>query len=358
MIKEIGSEFWCPDLQKTESLNIKQHHRFLLAGRTAIDHIIKDIKAYKKIQTAYLPSYCCHTMIKPFIDNEIRIQFYQVSFKNGQFDYDIDFNISSDIFFAMKYFGFDNKAMDEYIENFKDKDVLIIEDATHSWFSEKSFNDNSDYAFVSFRKWTGLAAGSLIIKNHDDFFIPEPDKTNEKYIELRQKAYSLKSQYINENFKCNESRASSITSKNNFLEIFKQAEALIENDYHDYCLPKELINSIKSINTSFFKQRRRENAKYLIDNLSEITQLDIPRITETDTPLFVPIFLSKYKRDELYRHLIENHIYCPIHWPVLDFEFEYINALYNTELSLICDQRYDKEILYLLILKLKEFFNE
>lgn len=351
MIKEIGSEFWYPDLQETECINIEKHNRFLLTGRSAIDHIVQDIKSTKKIQSAYLPSYCCHTIIKPFIDNEIEIKFYQVSFKNRQFVYDIDFNVSCDIFFAINYFGFENEAMDEYIENFKDKGVLIIEDATHMWFSEKKFNDKSDYVFVSFRKWTGLAAGSLVIKEYDNFLIPEPDKTNEKYIELRQKAYSLKTQYINEY------PASSITSKNNFLEIFKQAEALIENDYQDYCLPKELIKSLKSINASFLIQRRRNNAKYLIDNLNEITQLNIPRFTETDTPLFTPIFLSRDIRDELYRHLIENHIYCPIHWPAPDFITEYISDLYNTELSLICDQRYDLRDMQNIVQTILTFFN-
>ena len=38
------------------------------------------------------------------------------------------------------------------------------------------------------------------------------------------------------------------------------------------------------------------------------------------------------------KYLIENKIYLPVHWP----QEEKINNIFENELSLICDQRYDK----------------
>ena len=48
--------------------------------------------------------------------------------------------------------------------------------------------------------------------------------------------------------------------------------------------------------------------------------------------------MEKEKRDVLRKYLIENKIYLPVHWP----QEEKINNIFENELSLICDQRYDK----------------
>ena len=51
--------------------------------------------------------------------------------------------------------------------------------------------------------------------------------------------------------------------------------------------------------------RKQNNIRYLENiNLRE------------DTPLFVPVFLSNQKRNELKRYLIENKVYCPNHWGI------------------------------------------
>ena len=61
---EIGSEFW-----KYNKKYISENEELFLSGRTALDAIIKDILSEYRIESALLPSYCCHTMIEPFIRN-------------------------------------------------------------------------------------------------------------------------------------------------------------------------------------------------------------------------------------------------------------------------------------------------
>ncbi len=41
--------------------------------------------------------------------------------------------------------------------------------------------------------------------------------------------------------------------------------------------------------------------------------------------------------------LFNENIFVPIHWPVEDVDMQGNNNLYKMELSLICDQRYEKE---------------
>ena len=54
-----------------------------------------------------------------------------------------------------------------------------------------------------------------------------------------------------------------------------------------------------------------------------------------DCPLFVPVLLEN--RDKVRKHLTENKIYCPVHWPKPEGAD---SNIYDMELSLICDQRY------------------
>ena len=57
-----------------------------------------------------------------------------------------------------------------------------------------------------------------------------------------------------------------------------------------------------------------------------------------DCPIFVPILTTN--REAIRKKLIENEIYCPIHWPKPNDKCE--SNLYELELSLICDQRYNE----------------
>ena len=63
---EIGSEFCNAD-------PVGRAKKFFISGRTALDYIIRDILNKYDIKSALLPSYCCHTMIEPFLKTQIAI---------------------------------------------------------------------------------------------------------------------------------------------------------------------------------------------------------------------------------------------------------------------------------------------
>ena len=64
-------------------------------------------------------------------------------------------------------------------------------------------------------------------------------------------------------------------------------------------------------------------------------------IENMDCPLFVPVIIKNGKRDVIRKKLVDNEIYCPVHWPHPDANCE--SNLYEMELSLVCDQRYGRE---------------
>ena len=167
---EIGSEYWLEkQLKNRQKNNIECENEILLmSGRTAIDYALEIITTKRKINTVYLPSYCCQSMIEPFLNRNITVVFYNVSFENGKFIYDIDNNKKCDIFFAMNYFGYSDSNMDYYIKKFKNRGIIVIEDSAHSLFSERKYSKNSDCIIASLRKqFPIISGGKLIVQTEE-----------------------------------------------------------------------------------------------------------------------------------------------------------------------------------------------
>lgn len=329
-MKEIGSEFWYFDMDEKKFTEIFDEHEFFLAGRTALDYIAKDLIIGEAIESIYLPSYCCHTMIKPFLDNGIEVEFYNVEYSMGEFKYHLDFSNKCRCVLIMDYFGLCNSDVPRIIDKLKKNGKIVIEDATHSWFNNYKHSKKSDYIMVSFRKWTGLPAGAMAIITNKSFVAKKPLKSNSDYIRLREMSAMLKNSYVN----------FSSDFKETFLEMFAKAEELIECDFGNYTLPEKYINLISKIDYEKIIRIRRENSEFLIGSLKDIDGIEVPELSSDSTPLFVPINIKNGKRNELKAFLIDNNVYCPTHWPKSDLHKGVSNLIYEEELSLICDQRY------------------
>ena len=74
--QEIGSEFWDIPLSTSENSVFGDDTAWFLSGRSALEAIIADIKKQRNVRRAWLPSWCCDSMILPFVKNEINVQFY------------------------------------------------------------------------------------------------------------------------------------------------------------------------------------------------------------------------------------------------------------------------------------------
>ena len=71
--------------------------------------------------------------------------------------------------------------------------------------------------------------------------------------------------------------------------------------------------------------------------------------------MFVPIIVEN--RDKLRKYLIDKKIYCPVHWPLSNYHKIKVNdqEIYQNELSLICDQRYNLDDMKYIVDVIKEF---
>lgn len=101
--------------------------RYTLCGRTALELVLRDAMP---VGSAYLPAYCCHTMIEPFVAKGIRVQFYDVFFTATGIDWDFDEDNGCQLVFLMDYFGFRNEKTFRIAQRQKAKGKCVVYDAT------------------------------------------------------------------------------------------------------------------------------------------------------------------------------------------------------------------------------------
>lgn len=331
-MKEIGGEFW-EKLSPTDDFDKETAlcgTAFLLSGRTALDFIIHDIMADKQLKSVALPSYCCESMIEPFIRNRVQVSFYVVTAEHVDFEKAI---LTSDAILLLDFFGYEMPENKKIARMAHDAGKVVIYDSTPKLNGNAEVERIADYSFISYRKWF-YSNCAKAIKYRGAFFAPKPTEKNYFYCSTRNRAAQLKAAYISGETK----------DKTEFLHLYRSAEEELDHNYANYAgepfgVEPENIESIVS--------KRRRNAMKLQSEIASIPAVRPLRtkIQPADAPLFFPILVSSKIRDRLKQHLIEQNIYTPVHWPFSDLHQKYVpyQAIYSEELSLICDQRYSSE---------------
>ena len=332
---EIGSEFWMEDYVNTIDSNLfSDEIAILLSGRSALDYVCRD----SLIKSILLPSYCCTTMIEPFLRNGVNVSFYDVDIDAISYPS----NDTSDAVLVIDYFGFKNVEMERIAKKaFKERKIVIY-DKTHRLSSNIAIEKYSTYSISSYRKWM-YCNFATVRKFKENFCIEQPKKCNDEYLFLRNEAAQLKHSYI-----LNET-----TDKTQFLQSFQKANELLQNDYVGYAGVPIAFNKKAIV------KQRRDNAQTLINGMLSIPNAKLWKtvIAEDDTPLFLPILLKDAdERKRLRDYLVRKNIYCPIHWPQNELTYKTPQSLYQRELSLICDQRYGTMDMEKQISAIKEFF--
>ena len=323
-MREIGSEFW---LERESTAASHRDGCYVLSGRTAIDLIIQDIAERMAVRSVYMPAWGCDSMIAPFLHRNIRVDFYDVRF-NGRLKCYTDNTDSTDVFYVTNYFGYENTLPIETVKKFKEKGAIILYDRTHSFLmKDDPCLELADYSFASIRKWMGVIGGAVVNGVKDYQLKPCP------YLDCKEQAVRMKKAFI---------EGDTSIDKQAFLNLISEFGHHLVEDYQNYEMDGLSYALYQTEDFAAMRHKRRENAKYLHEHLKGVRF--IGEITDNTVPLFVPIFFeTTEQRNAVRKKLIEAQIYCPIHWPKpaqIPTDFE-VNKIYDTELSIICDQRYD-----------------
>lgn len=357
-ICEIGSEFWLdssPDksceipswLQKKGSVHLFSSGRGAI--RAILDCVIKE--GYRH---AVLPSYLCEAMITPFEKMGFRIDYYSL---NTSLECNID-EIKSlclrgtSVLLHMGYFGFETNAeLKSVIEELKNDNIIIVEDITHTIFSDFPIN-SSHFSVASLRKWIGIPSGGAVFANSGKKIV-DGSEIQKKLVDIRYEALMLKGKYIN---------GGNVSYRKKYLELFSKGEKILDDDIGVYSIDPYSVGILKKLNQKNLKSNRRRNFQFLLDNVSLLKNATpVFKTFPADVcPLFYPFFVNE-ERDNIKKTLVQNNIYCTSHWPLsnkLDGRFsDDCNYLYNNMISIPCDQRYNLEnmnyIIELLVKTLK-----
>ncbi len=330
---EIGSEF---EWNKTFLFNKKTNTNgkeinssvWTFSGRTSIEVVLKNLEAVNK---AILPSYCCDSMIDSFRKAGIEVCFYDVNY-DEKADINININIPDDVdvFLWCNYFGYRSQMPD--ITEFKQQGGIVIEDITHSLLSDNIYDIQSDFLVASIRKWLPVLCGGYCASVNSALTKFPKVYPAEAFLNKKRNAMKLKNEYLADN----DSKKKSV-----FLSMFSETNEWLSNNYKDLKIDKESERIILQTDFDKIKQIRKRNAKFLHEGLKKCNYIKtLFPIELMDCPLFVPIVVENGKRDFIRKRLIENDIYCPVHWPIPE---GCQSNLYDIELSLVCDQRYDEE---------------
>ena len=337
-MKEIGSEFWDVPQTKNDYGIFPESTQWFLSGRSALQAIITELK---DCRTVAMPSWCCDSMVKPFVDGGIKVCFYPVYFDESLIQ---AVRLDCDVLFVMDYFGYTEKLPD--LSGYKG---VILRDVTHSIFSA-AYSD-ADYYFGSLRKWCGVWTGGYAWAKDNRRLGVKMNADSYGYTELRKAAMNLKSEYINDN-----------NTDKSYLHGFNEAEEILENIGIVPAARRDVDAALK-LDVQFIRNQRRRNAQVLRSAFPD--WLFFREMKDEDCPMFVPVLVPNGKRNSLRRHLIDNKIYCPIHWPVSEYHLgekheleDRVEKIYANELSLVCDQRYSEEDMKRIVDVIRSFWKE
>lgn len=340
---EIGSEFWLEKLP--EEKPFRELPRWLTkfgdsilttSGRGAITLLLQNVKINNK--SVLMPSYICDSVILPFIEQGYTCYFYELDNNFSPLIKNIEEYKNIGIFIHMGYYGFQtNSCISDVLRYFKGQSTIIVEDVTHTLFSRYKRYKENDFYIGSIRKWFGVPSGGFLASSKN--YINNLESTNLEFSLLRSSALITKGKYI----KTNDKNLKIIS-----LKQFSNAEEILDNDLMPYRIDPSSINLIISLDDNYLFKKRRENFNTLSRGLESISFLENPfkLISKNECPMFYPI-LIKNNRNEIRAKLIDERIYCPIHWPVPRqinlSEIKTTSDIYSSILSIPCDQRYGRD---------------
>ena len=344
---ELGSEFWSVPQSDMAAALPDTNTQLVLSGRTALELVARDLIAERKIRSVCLPAYCCDSMLFPFQRAGVELRFYDVMPSADGVRRVLPENHGCDAVLLLDYFGFSQAETAALAERGHDRGTAVILDRVQSLYSESEAVKFADYTVTSWRKWF-FSCAAAAAKHHGEWLVHPNKPANEQYVSLRKEAAKKKAAYLEQG----------VGEKQAFLDGFAEAEELLDADFSDYAADPEGVDALRHLDVPFLRQRRRENAAVIYEALNTIDAPRIrplfPQMGAADTPLFVPVLVDPAIRAELRRFLIQHQVYCPIHWP--DAQTGGGAALYASELSLLCDQRYTTTDIEREMNLIKEFF--
>ena len=144
----------------TPELPRKKYCLYLDTGRSAIYVALLNILRQGGKKEAWLPRYCCESVLLPFIHLGFRLYFYS-SGPDLNTPAGLPTSLEGKTFLFIHYFGKTNRPVLRYLEKMKERgDFFVIEDCVQALLS--SDVGTHDFVVYSYRKFFPQPDGALL----------------------------------------------------------------------------------------------------------------------------------------------------------------------------------------------------
>lgn len=237
-----------------EDLDSKEtNHIWLDTGRSAILVALQSILGRGGIPSAWLPRYCCQSVVQPFLQLGFKVNYYSMGVDLQTAKLPFAINDGETVLF-INYFG---KKNDSFINQLKKNfprskyNYFILEDNVQSFFKENT-RLNGDYRFSSLRKFTCLPDGALLESN----------------VVLNEKLYAA-----DESFISGKLLGKLFRGCNADVELFMPLLHDAEQNLDKKIVPRNMSlisrKLIKFLDLNSISRRRRQNWQLLLNELME-----------------------------------------------------------------------------------------
>jgi hypothetical protein len=322
-------------------------------GRSAIYLALQAILQHGGSKQAWLPAYCCSTVMLPFRELGFDINFYSMG-HDLKTPAGLPTQLNDCTFLYIHYFGTKNVAIIDWLakQMTRKENCFVIEDCVQA-----SLSDNvgfyGDFSVRSYRKFLPQPDGALLAYTHP--FDYQLAQSNEAFISRKVVGKLLRGSDRNES---------------NFLALFDESEQIIDQNV----TPRHMswISNYLSAKTDIdsIKRQRRKNWLCFHSQLQESSIYDnliqplFPNLEEGAVPLGYPVFVRHNLRNELRSYLMQNNIFCPIHWAIEEDNYagyDDIGAEKEISLAILTlpiDQRITDKMLQYMLKTIEAFFNK
>lgn len=303
-------------------------------GRSALRHI-----PIPKGKNILLPEFICESVSSCF--EKSRIRFYDIdeNFNIDLIDLVSKLDKHTGCIYVVHYFGCvqSNLTLKKIKEIANEYEIIVIEDTTQSLFSTHEFF--GDYILASVRKWMQIPMGGILYTNYGRH-LPSQDGCMTNNDNARVYGMILKDMFLMGDYDTNVK----------YREIFVNAEKRVDCG-NDVCKMSDLSRFlIACVDVNRLVQKRKHNTNRLFNGLKKMGIEGICEFDKCECPFAYPLRVRE--RDVFKKYLMDNRIYCAVHWPFDGIMPEKrIQAIENANslISLPIDQRYgDKEIDYMI----------
>lgn len=321
--------FWLP-FMKNNSL---YRTVFYQSGRNAIEALLCLLQT-KGIHKVLLPDYMCDTVKEAGERAGITEEFYRINsafdFDAGEIEQKLDENTC---LFVAHYFGKKTEAaVLRKIAEWKQQGTIIIEDVTMSFFSA----DNEGgvgfgtYTLGSIRKWLPVPDGGFISSREAELPQEIQDNAISRYTDFYLMVQAMKREYI-------QGGCVDADLKKIYMDYYSFAIRELFSDYRLYPMSEWTRNYLQNYDMDAVIKRRCENYDYLYARIQKISGVKaVVQRKEGYLPFGMVVYTEE--RDALLQYLIQNNIYCNVHW-----RLPFVEGNPRNLLTIPCDQRYGRD---------------